>query len=205
MYIIKICSDCGKRKVVLKTDDFICPNCGNKSASSFHPIISFGDRDWLVLKQNKNGMLVVSKHLLNITHYYDSPVNIANIDTDWENCSLRNDLNNVYYGTFTTLEKQKILKIRNINHDNHQFNTPGGNHTIDHIFLLSIEQAMKYFKNNQQRKAYGSNNTPFPYWLRSPGIDRRFAAVVRNDGSISINGDSVRVNHYLRPAMWIKL
>ncbi len=115
-------------------------------------------------------------------------------DITWEHCDLRAWLNGEYYDTaFSEEEKEAILETHLSNPDNPKYNTPGGNDTDDRIFLLSIDEAEKYFKDDADR-ATGSW-----WWLRSPGGNGSNAASVYGVGGIILSGSYVHING-VRPA-----
>ena len=100
----------------------------------------------------------------------------------WEHCSLRKWLNGAYFNeTFSEEEKAAIIETRLTNADNPQYGTRGGNDTTDRIFLLSIEEAEKYFSGDADRA------TGEWWWLRSPGDYSLYAAYVNYGGGI-VNG-----------------
>ena len=121
-------------------------------------------------------------------------------DITWEQCSLRKWLNGVYYEkTFSEEEKVVILDRELKNPDNAEYGTRGGNDTKDKIFLLSIDEAKRYFASDKDR-ACGQF-----WWLRSPGLYQAYAAHVFADGSL---GNFYNVNYVhgaVRPAFRINL
>ena len=77
-------------------------------------------------------------------------------DITWEHCDLRAWLNGEYFDTaFSEEEKAAIAETHLSNPDNPKYNTPGGNDTSDRIFLLSIDEAEKYFKDDTAPRAAG--------------------------------------------------
>ena len=117
-----------------------------------------------------------------------------------------------------------------------KLNTSGGANTDDRIFLLSIKEAKRYFKTSYTNtKTYWNDHYPnrwsgfhedllpkylpqsdklkatytgewWWWWLRSPGINRLFAADVNYDGSIYMRGDIVSSTEGgVRPALWVNL
>ena len=73
------------------------------------------------------------------------------------------------------------------------------------VFLLSIDEAEWYFKDNEDRVALmATKNSPaMLWWLRSPGVDRYHAASVASNGNVNKIGDSVHCNYGVRPALII--
>ena len=85
------------------------------------------------------------------------------------------------------------------NPNNPEYGTPGGNNTKDRVFLLSIDEADRFFKNNNDR-AIGS-----AWWLRSPGCPSYYAAYVSEDGSVQTFGNDPQFIYAVRPAIKIDL
>jgi len=95
------------------------------------------------------------------------------------------------------------------NKDNTKGNTKGGNNTNDKIFLLSTDEARKYFSSDEKRKlwptpyAKGSNSkegnldtssssdSSCWWWLRSPGSNQSYAAFVFSGGYVDSLGRHV--------------
>ena len=85
------------------------------------------------------------------------------------------------------------------NPNNPEYGTPGGNNTKDRVFLLSIDEADRFFKNNNDR-AIGAS-----WWLRSPGCPSYYAAYVSEDGSVQTFGNDPQFIYAVRPAIKIDL
>ena len=152
--------------------------------------------EWIVLDKKDGKLLLLKKNVL-IAQAYNNEMT----DTTWSECSLRKWLNNDYIAqSFSDEEKKMILDTPVVNADNTrgESSTPGGDDTVDKVFLLSIDEAEQYFKNDKSRAATQS------WWLRSPGNHEYTAAFVRYDGSVRVNGTAVSEGRiYIRPAMWI--
>lgn len=174
---------------------------------------------WKVLDVKGSKALIISEKSLD-----SRPYNSYNIDTTWETCELRTWLNdNFYNDAFNQEEKDAILESVITNDDNPDHGTYGGLDTEDLVFLLSIDEAEKYFESDSDRQA---ERTTFareqaiksneeneekkegsrPWWLRSPGCASYEAANVWDDGSVSTLGCDV-IYHFLgvRPAMWVDI
>jgi|GEM_PF-579914 len=182
-------------------------------------IIKFGGYDWRVLDVQDGKALIISDKLLERRPYRYYDENIT-----WADSEIRAYLNGEFYNSFSTADRARIVQITNQNPDNPWHGTPGGVDTRDRIFLLSLDELVRYFgdsgrlqtipakKSNiddqftENRIAYDMDGkTPF-WWLRSPGIDSRHAAGVDFRGFISVNGANVVWPIYgVRPAMWITL
>jgi hypothetical protein len=189
--------------------------------------VKLGGIDWRVLTVENNRALLISEKILE-----KRPYNIEGKDITWENCTLRKYLNNEFYNKLGVV-KPAIAETRNSNPDNLWYGTPGGNATSDKVFLLSIDELVKYFGDsgdlkNERRKDFNGNVRSDGYciydqynsarianygsegacwwWLRSPGSRSRSAARVDVDGSVDVDGYSVNnVSGGVRPAFWLNL
>ena len=111
--------------------------------------------EWIVLAQKEDSVLLLSKYILDAKPYNDELV-----DVTWETCSLRKWLNGDFLKeAFSESEIENILdsKIKNPSNwfplraniggfkSNNEKFVSGGNNTIDKVFLLSWQEAIKYF------------------------------------------------------------
>ena len=141
---------------------------------------------WLVLDVDKDAgtALVLAEKDIGYMAYNSKKTLLE--DVTWETCTLRRWLNNDYYNSvFSEAEKAVIIESELHNPDNpkHHSLSRGGNDTRDKIFLLSIEEAEKYFKDNEDRA------TGCWWWLRSLGSAGTEAAGIYSYGGISYSGD----------------
>ena len=180
------------------------------------------DIEWLVLANEGNKALVISKYALDCQQY-----NTSFRSETWETCSLRKWLNGTFLSAAFSSEEQNSIISSTVTADkNPSYSTSPGNNTTDKVFLLSITEVNKYFNSRDARKcdptdyaiaqaqgAWKNDNyktdglvTPYYWWLRSPGITCYNAAYVNSDGSVDGSGGSVR-NDYaaVRPTLWINL
>ena len=109
------------------------------SDASVGDIVVFGDIRWYVIARSETGYTLlcekpVIKMAFNETGYHTTGT--------WEDSTVRTWLNEKFYNTFTGEEKALIEKTHNINPDNSEYGTPGGNDTDDYIFQLSVEEAL---------------------------------------------------------------
>lgn len=175
------------------------------------------DIEWIILAKDDNKMLVISDKAIDCKPYHSSYGN-----TTWEECSLRRWLNDTFVNeAFTTEEQEKILTTNVTADANPDYDTDAGNDTEDKVFLLSIEEANRYFKYDSERQCvsteYAKANCAYTYeidgasncfwWLRSQGgYSNKSASVVNSDGTVSKYGNAVDDNRdCVRPAMWISL
>jgi len=191
----------------------------------------FGGYEWIVLDKDEvnNRVLLLSKKIFEQRRYHDN-----NEPVTWEECDLRAYLNRDFYEKMfiDSEDRDRIAgangEIVNQNAKNQWFNTKGGKETKDKIFLLSIEEVVKYLgvkeelqmlehrpndnawfigleEGNKKRIAnYG--DSPWWWWLRSPGSHVVLAAYVGCDGHLSLCGYPVSIAEGgVRPALWLNL
>jgi hypothetical protein len=106
-----------------------------------YPIIKFGGYDWLVLEKQDGKALILSETLLGNKQYYNSA-----FKTKWAECNLRTYLNDQFYNSFNESDKSRILqtKVKNKPNPWKKKSTIGGADTDDFIFILSVEEIIKY-------------------------------------------------------------
>jgi hypothetical protein len=108
--------------------------------------IKFGGYDWIVLDvQGGKALILTEKVLFHLS--YDA--SYAEVVT-WADCSVRTYLNEYFYDSFSAADKVRIAETRNVNKDNPWHGTDGGADTTDKVFLLSIEEVVKYFGDSGQ-------------------------------------------------------
>ena len=186
-------------------------------------VVWFGALSWRVLEVSNGKALLLCENLLDFR-----PFRYGDEDPDtWSQCGIRNWLNDAFYnGTFTDEEMALIVETYVANDDNLWFDTDGGEDTYDNLFLLSIEEIVTYFgdsgklSNHEDRDVwiiyddyndarvaqYIDAEVVTWWWLRSPGMNYKYAATVSIDGSINVSGDYVLSGGGgVRPAMWILL
>lgn len=177
---------------------------------------------WRVLSVEGNDAFLLAEKNLDV-----EPYNEENTDVTWENCTLRNWLNDDFYNSaFNSKEKQTIILTDVINDDNFDCGTEGGNHTEDNIFLLSLGEVTNEdygfpnsFLDSEKDKTRRSTYTDYveqqaerkdtlEWWrLRSPGYYQNCSADVSHSGAV-MYGSGVSVDYAwyaVRPALHIDL
>ena len=170
--------------------------------------------EWVVLAVEDGKALLISDKGLDCRMYHGD-----NTTMTWENCDLRKWLNGEFLeGTFTAEEQAKIVVTATPNPDSTVHGAAGGNDTEDKIFLLNVDEADRYFANDEARML---DATPYTvargafinertgkvwWWLRSPGYYVSDAAGVNYLGQLHKSGDNVSTtNNAVRPAMWVEI
>ena len=162
--------------------------------------IHFGDYTWRCLAVEGNRALLISQDIIEARAYQSKEKSIT-----WEESDLRAYLNSDFYNGFTEKEKLKISEVNNINSNNPNYGTSGGNPTKDRVFLLSFDEAKKYFKDDKDRIAKFKGKTSC-WWLRTPGRYSNCACDVYYGGSVSDGGYHVNNTSIgVRPALWLNL
>ena len=164
-------------------------------------IIHFGKYDWLVLKREKDHMLLLMEDVLEEEISYFMPGDAP----FWEDCNLRSWLNEDFYDTFTSEEQARILetqredgaysvdcegcKMREHREDGEEpysscMSNPEsyGCDTYDKIFLLTKGEAEKYL-TSLDRAAQNS------WWLMTYAITESFMEHTQYEMFVTRSGD----------------
>ena len=188
-------------------------------------IIQFGGFDWRVLDVQGNQALIITENVITRRFFHHTQQQVT-----WQNSEIRSYLNNEFFSGFSLQDQARIATTNVINNANQWFGTSGGNNTTDRIFLLSIEEVVRYFGDSGQlnnrpgdmpvisdqfnaaRIAHDLAGQASWWWLRSPGtIPVRYATFVYYDGFISLYGYDVHwevidvLPGGVRPALWLYL
>lgn len=167
--------------------------------------------EWTVLDIAEDDILLVSKYAIDAYKYGLSDEDPA---VNWEESGIRVWLNGYFYFRAFNNEEKKLIS-RHIIADSGK----NGYSVYDNIFLLSITEAEKYFKTDEDRKAFV---TPYSvkqgiyvrkksytawWWLRNTGkMSPLFAAFVGADGDLHTGGNYMDIVHGgVRPAFYMKM
>lgn len=177
--------------------------------------ISFGKYDgnelkWRVLNVSGDDALLLSDKVITSKAYND---NHSITSVTWENCTLRNWLNNEFINeTFSETEKAMIKTTSIPNPDNSFYGTEYGNATSDQIFLLSLDDIIRasygfpsnYFIYTDNRIAENLDGENVWWWLLSPSLDN-LASHVDINGYVLYYAKAVNEVGGVRPALHINL
>jgi len=175
---------------------------------------------WRVLAVEEEHALVVTDEIIDVR-----PYNYSYNHTSWEHSDLRRWLNNDFYSGLPEDIRLLVKEVANQNPDHGQATNSAS--TQDKVFLLSANEAQRYFTSDRDRQA-NINLTDktvrfwsqkyevdldelvrldggFWWWLRSPGVGADGASRVRYDGSIFDYGIIDGLDNGVRPAMWLKV
>jgi hypothetical protein len=192
-------------------------------------IYQFSGYDWRVLDVQDGKALLLSEEAL-ISH--DSLRHYKRNYLTWDMSDIRAFLHGEFlYDIIEKNDRARIVETKIVNSDNPWTGINGGEDTYDRIFLLSIEEVVKYFGDsgqlanrpsddeeriddeyNEARKAYFTHNNyryTVAWMLRSPGTcwdySTLFFAGIDPDGTIGMTGPRYSSDEFLRPALWLKL
>ena len=192
-------------------------------------IIPFGNHNWLVLDVQGNHALIITENIISRRSYHGSTIRAT-----WETSDIRHYLNSTFLNTFSSRERRRIRETTVTSNNNPWYGTNGGNNTVDYVFLLSIEEVVRYFGDSGQLQnrpqgawviddGYNGARAVRTYagaaswwWLRSPGglslyaarlgLGGARAAHVGRGGSVNVRGLSVSdLDGGVRPALWLRL
>ena len=164
--------------------------------------------EWIVLDEQDDKKLVISKYGLEYPRYNEEYTAVT-----WETCSLRTWLNKTFLNAaFSEEEQAGILWTTVTPDENPDYSTFAGNATYDRVFLLSIDEVNRYFSSDYAKRGKATNSAKngesgtkkCRWWLRTPGHDSTYVAVVEFDGTLEKSGHVVNNSIVaVRPAMWI--
>ena len=170
--------------------------------------------EWLVLDVSDGSALVTSRYGLDAKAYNEEQASVS-----WETSTIRAWLNGEFYESAFSDDERRLIALTEVNNaDNPRYETDGGNDTQDRVFLLSLDEAQRYFADDDARRLKptdyaiargvyvdGANGNAW-WWLLSPGSNDTYAAEVYSYGSIDIDGNYVYdYGLAVRPALRIKI
>ena len=173
---------------------------------------------WKKIAESDGKILLISEMCIDVLPYEEKGTSVT-----WEECSLRKYLNTVMLDEMFSEEEQRLItETKNENPDNTYFHakggepSAGGRETTDQIFLLSADEAEKYFTEGRNKAArlteYASSKchesvsdvNSVSYWLRGPGMRQNLAVYVRPDGAVEHTGYHTDCRDFaVRPAIWV--
>ena len=182
--------------------------------------VKFGNYTWQVLDVQDGKALLLTEHIIDFR-----PYNKSCTEVDWAASDIRAYLNGDFItNNFSQEEQQKIVETTVTTPVNPWFNISAGEDTQDKVFLLSIEEAVKYFGDrgqlanghpdsecfiddefNEKRIATTEDGTVEWWFLRSAGGENGRAADMSDMGLLIVYGDCTNAGHGTRPAMWVSM
>ena len=164
--------------------------------------ISFGGHDFIVLDVRGREALILMEHIVMFRPYHNPTEDIT-----WHESNIRKYLNNEFLRTFTQPEVNRILWTnfnRNEIHtiDNPWFGTSGGRDDYDLVFLLCIEQVLRYFGDSGFVRAGinpAARNAIWPsFGAHVWGVHDVYSGGIHND----MLDRRMALNHNGQPQRW---
>ncbi len=165
--------------------------------------------EWIVLERDGDTLLLVSRLALDA-----QPYDLAGDDATWETSSLRAWLNEDFLEAAFLPEEQDCILTSDVPADkNPEEDTDPGNATQDRLFLLSTQEAGRFFPTEGDRycgvTAYAhaigsgfSQDGTCQWWLRTPGNGQSYASFCGYFGSFDHKGKSLDHDDFgIRPAL----
>ena len=157
--------------------------------------MKFGKYNWRVLDSQDDKKLILTEDIVEVRPYdaeFTDEYDYGNLV--WEACSLRRYLNGEFLSGFTGEEQGRIIETKVVTPNNEWYGIWGGKSTHDRVFLLSLEEADRYFGGSGDYLGERRKDLDFD-------ADRYFE---RDDGGYFSNGyDSDRAaKHGGIPAFW---
>ena len=159
------------------------------------------DCSWIVVDKQEDAVLLTKQSAINDIPYHntDEPVT-------WEQCTLRQELNNTFLEqTFSPLERSIIMDTQVICNNNETYRTGGGGATTDKIFIMNENEVRQYRK--QLRAKLKTMR------LRTPGKEKDTTTYVSALGQTGDKEKEVDIIDYgfpverngacIRPTMWV--
>ena len=186
-------------------------------------------RSWTVLEVRGDMMLLIADNTLNNLGFNTPVFDRSEYGNTWEYTDIRYYLNYEFIELiFCADEKEKIIQVENLNNDNPWFGTEGGDNTYDKVFLLSLEEVVRYYGDsgllhNRPADIIADNGGRTPTNviddqfnsirasasgpLRSPGYrggpTSNSFAFIDDNGIISVYGLRPSSLRSVRPALWV--
>ncbi len=109
--------------------------------------------EWLVLEAKDGKAFLISKYALDGHQYhhqawlriYPDDPDRDRVDVTWETSDLRAWLGSVFLNGAFDAEEQESIILTTVKNPDHSHGFEGGNDTKDKVYLLSSEEALKYF------------------------------------------------------------
>jgi len=159
-------------------------------------IIPFGEYNWRVLDVKGDKALIITEDVVEQRRYHEQY-----IDVTWETCDLRKYLNGEFLDKF---DSARIVQVTNQNPDS-PYDGKDGNPTQDKIFLLNLDEFLKYFGDNGYFDITIDYETDAWWWLRTLGSDNHRVVTVHEGNSVYSYNRADYCDGGVSPALWLKL
>lgn len=178
-------------------------------------VIKFGiykheDIEWQVLDKKDNEIFVISKYIVRYCEYQYIDGYYEYDGSDWENSYVRKNLNSSFYGSSFNEDAKAMIQTTNVIYKDENGTEKN---TADKLFILSVDEYNKYFKNPSEAECTPAKNSeslsyvynPYCWVLRSPVVNNNKIEYVNFNGKVTRSGATYFDFLGVRPAMWINL
>lgn len=192
-----------KYRRITKDDRNTPESSANNFANATYRYFQWESIKWKVLQKDEQSLLLLADKGMDCKNYHEKEANVT-----WETSDLRKWLNSNFYSVaFDENEQNAMIEQTLVNEKNGFKNTPGGNDTLDKVYLLSLSDVSNksygYCSNPlvgsasrwqlptdytvaRGAEAAGSNLTDGKkncwWWLRTPGESQKKVVNIGNDG-----------------------
>lgn len=157
---------------------------------------------WMVIARRDDERLLMSVPAVDVRSYHRERKLMS-----WENCSLRQWLNERFLeGAFTAEEAARICVTQVRARIVGKIERHPGAETEDRLFILSPSEVEQLFAGSGRRwDCRCIDRIARPIWLRHYGVDRYHTAVIGKTGKIDLAGCPVNASRIaVRPVMWYR-
>jgi hypothetical protein len=193
-------------------------------------VIRIDDYNWRVLEIQGDRMLIMTDTIVAHEYFHDDET----ADVTWAESDVRGFLNGEFYDELSSNFKEMMLLTTVHTPDNPWFGASGGADSEDYLFLLSVDEVVRYFGDSGRLSAGGSPEEillgiddefnearashytyapmNMPWLLRTPPRDDnildvalgKMATGVDSDGKLQVAGYPRSLTIGIRPAVWIE-
>jgi len=163
----------------------------------------FAGHPWRVLDEIDSRVLLLYNGIWERRSYNETMRYIT-----WENSDLRNYLNNEFLRNFPRRYRSRIVELEIHNSPNPWFDTLGGSATTDMVFILSVDEVVRFFGDSGQlgdrpneafyiyddynrfriaEQRRGHDRGTLAWWLRTPAENGSNVSFVSNTGVIQLH------------------
>ncbi|MBO4562389.1 MAG: hypothetical protein J5772_02120 [Clostridia bacterium] len=181
--------------------------------------------EWIVLDKDGSKLMLITKDAVDALPYMRYDYERQNMNVTWSNSLLREWLNDTFLKTaFNEGESRMVQRTRLVTNDGGS----GTQVTVDKVYVLSTQEANKYFADDEARKCYATkyalgfgayrssiDNTCL-WWLRTPNTEdvemveivdesniRYRVFCIGTAGQIIYAGHEILNTYGVRPVVWV--
>lgn len=122
--------------------------------------LSFGDYNWRILEIKDDRILLLTDEIIEQREYHNRRESVT-----WANSEIRSYLNSTFLDRFSDEDKSKIIPVLHENKRQCLYLSDGGEETIDFIFLLSLDEAVRLYFGDSS-KCLINRSPKQRYWFQ---------------------------------------